>query len=299
MGDAPVNVKARYVLLWSIPAALIGLVLVLVVSPGGLDGSRTPDAALALVVLTAGIEGSWFVLTALHARLGGVKLSELYPWTGFRAGRAALLGVPMIATAVVCVYVVFAPLSLVFPDAVQWWLFEDQPQLYFARDPYPLLANLGAFVSVCFVAPIAEEWIFRGLLLRRWSAKVGSIRGVVRSSLLFSLLHTDLVGGFIFAVTMAGLYARYRTLWAPTIAHIANNTLAFGMAVVVAHTGVSEPATIAEFRAQWWLPVVGVAIVLPWTIRLRKIWIPMAHWRFEPGPGPAPPPPGTGAPEVA
>ena len=299
MSEATVHLKARYVLMWLMPAGLIGVVAMAFASSGAITGSRPSQDPLLLAILAGGIEGSWFVLTALHARLIGLKVSDLYRWTDVRPVRLALLALPMIGTALVCIYLVFVPLSLIFPDPVHWWLFEDQPVLYLAGDPYPLAGNLAAFVAACLVAPIAEEWIFRGLLLRRWSEKVGTIRAVVRTSLLFCLLHADLLGSFIFAVTMSGLYARYRSLWAPTIVHVANNSLAFAMAAVVAHTGATEPSTVAELRAQWWVPLVGLALVVPWAIRLRKIWVPIASWRFEPVRQAPPPPSETESPEVA
>ena len=281
--------KGRYVLLWFIAAGGSGVVVSLVARPDMFVGSDLPSDPWSAALMIAAIEGAWFGLTVLHARAVGLKVGDLFRADGVRPWRHALVAMPMVGSTLVCIYLVFAPLSLVFPDATQAWLFEDPLVLYLPGPPYPLAANVASFLAVCLIAPIAEEWIFRGLLLRRWSQKLGGVRGVVRSSLLFCLMHTDLLGSFIFGVTMAGLYARYRTLWAPTIAHVANNTLAFGMAVFAAHRGDAlETATVEQLRADWWMPVVGAAVALPWAIRLRRSWTPVSRWEFGPvGPPPA------------
>ena len=288
MTEPPVHIKARYVLLWLIPALLIGIVPLAVVRPEWFTAPAVLNELLIFAMLIVGIEGSWFALTAIHAHLAGVSIVSLFRWSGIKVWRLVLMGLPMIASAIVCVYVLFAPLSLVFPDGVQWWLFEEQPVLY--GPAYPLLENIAGFVAVCLVAPIAEEWIFRGLLLRRWAAKVGAFRAVVRTSLLFCLMHTDLLGSLLFAVTTAGLYAWYRTLWAPILLHMANNTLAFVAAVVIAHTGLEEASSVEELRAQWWLPLIAAISTLPWLMRVRKTWVPISQWQFEPAPRQAPMP---------
>ena len=283
MSDAPVHIKARYVLLWAIPALAIGTLVLPVPAWFGVAG--TPTGPLATAMLVYGMEGSWFALTAVHAHIAGLRVADLFRTAGINAWRLALIGLPMIGSALFCIYVLFAPLSLVFPEGVQSWLFEDQPVLYL---PGPLLPNVASFIAVSLVAPIAEEWLFRGLLLRRWAAKVGPVRAVFRSSLLFSLMHADVLGGFIFSVTMAGLFARYRTLWAPIIVHMANNALVCVASVLFAHTGLDEPGTVAELRGQWWVAVAGAAVTLPWLFRLRKVWVPIAQWQFEPASRAAP-----------
>ena len=183
---------------------------------------------------------------------------------------------------VVATYAVWLPLSYLLPALSQFWLLDNTFVLYAASSPYPFLPNVLMFAGAVILTPWAEEWFFRGLLLRRWTDKWGTGRGVVASSAVFAVFHADFLGAFIFAIVMCALYARYQSLWAPTMAHAANNGLAWLLTVIDAHsTAISfEAATLDEFRSDWLTPAVGVLLVAPWIRRARDAWASMPTWQF-------------------
>jgi uncharacterized protein len=286
MSDPFARIKARHLFFWLVVSTVIAVVaLPLLGAPQG----RT-DHETGLVWWNAGliwiIYGSLLALTTLHARGAGLSIKSVFgaPPGWRRSLRAALIAFPMIGLAVACLYIVFAPLSLIWPDFVHWWLFEDPALFYTAEQPYPLLANLFGVLAATLVAPVAEEWFFRGLLLTRWSYKWGPISGVIGSSLIFAVAHTDLLGAFVFGVVMCGLYARYQSLWPPIIVHMANNVLAVLPPIVVAHGFLPDTRSLEAFRASWWLAVLGLLVSLPWLIRVRKTWPSIDAWRFGPVP---------------
>jgi membrane protease YdiL (CAAX protease family) len=88
-------------------------------------------------------------------------------------------------------------------------------------------AGLGVFLLVVFVAPLAEEALFRGYFYGTWRKKMGPRAANFLSSMLFALIH---LGGhlhvFLAGVFFAWVYERRGTLWAPVVAHIANNAVA-------------------------------------------------------------------------
>lgn len=104
-----------------------------------------------------------------------------------------------------------------------------------------LEGNLGLLVlylsASWVVAAFCEEVAFRGYLLTRFTDVLGpgrlqQLAGVLGSSLLFGLLHTEqgIVG--VVAATLAGavfcvLRYRCRTLWAPILAHGFDDTIGF------------------------------------------------------------------------
>jgi hypothetical protein len=89
------------------------------------------------------------------------------------------------------------------------------------------------FVIGGAVAPVAEEFFFRGLLygfLSRW----GKWTAVVLSTLIFALVHpiaglpvTQAVGGVVFALA----YASARSLLAPIIIHVLGNLALFSLSL--------------------------------------------------------------------
>lgn len=104
-----------------------------------------------------------------------------------------------------------------------------------------LQGNLGMLVGLLLLswtlAAFGEEVAYRGYLLTRCRAaagggRAGLIVGVLASSVLFGLGHTEqgLIGVLVVtldATAWSVLRIRYRTLWAPILAHGFNNTLGF------------------------------------------------------------------------
>lgn len=279
MGSPFVRLKSRYLLLWLVLSSLVGA---LVASPPTLPASSPEPLQQGILAWV-----TYLVLVALtmgQAWRAGLRPSDVVgaQVSASALGRMSMLSLPLLGMALVCTYGVFAPLSLIWPGAVHVWLIEDVPVFYDGGPPYPFLANLAGVTAVAIAAPFAEEWLFRGLLLRRWAAKWGITSGVVGSSLVFGVLHADIVGAFLFGVAMCALYERYGSLWPPIAVHAANNVLVAVLAVASEHAGIFEqPTTVEQFRSAWWMLIVGLLMAVPWLGRLRRVWKPIADWRFE------------------
>jgi membrane protease YdiL (CAAX protease family) len=93
------------------------------------------------------------------------------------------------------------------------------------------LADAAYYLVVAVVlGPAAEELIFRGVLFRHWRGRLGARMALLLSSVLFGALHVNhilvsCIQGALFAL----LYARAGTLWAPLLAHSAQNALALAL----------------------------------------------------------------------
>jgi membrane protease YdiL (CAAX protease family) len=94
-------------------------------------------------------------------------------------------------------------------------------------------------VMTTFLAPIMEEWLFRGVLFRalseggpRGGTRNAGLFGVVLSAALFALAHGEplqFVGLFFLGLVLAGLVWRTRRLVPSIVTHMSFN----GVAVVV------------------------------------------------------------------
>ncbi len=91
------------------------------------------------------------------------------------------------------------------------------------------------FVANVVLAPVAEEVLYRGYLIPRLAADVGTWPAVVLSSLAFGVLHWP--GGLWYMAATAlfvglplgGLYVVTGSLAAPLAAHLLLNVLEFGL----------------------------------------------------------------------
>lgn len=97
----------------------------------------------------------------------------------------------------------------------------------------PELIGLGV------IAPAAEELLFRGLVYRRFREFNSVIGSMLWASLLFALLHGNLVQGiyaFVVGFLMCYVYERYGSLKAPVVMHMASNVTA----VLASETGILD-----------------------------------------------------------
>lgn len=132
-------------------------------------------------------------------------------------------------------------LIMVFSTSIFWLLLRGLMatapvlvNLFLAPQPLPdaiwYLAATGFIVAV--IAPVAEEFVFRGVLLNQLMGAFGLWKGIGITSLIFAVFHLNFFGAFLFAVIASLLYLKTGNLLAPILLHIANNTLAVYQAFV-------------------------------------------------------------------
>lgn len=91
--------------------------------------------------------------------------------------------------------------------------------------------KIAAFITICILAPILEEIIFRGIILRGMLQNGSSpVSAIIISALLFGIAHLNpwqfFGAGFLGAV-FGFVYYRTKSLWLCMFLHALNNTLAF------------------------------------------------------------------------
>ncbi|TWT01607.1 CPBP family intramembrane glutamic endopeptidase [Planomicrobium sp. CPCC 101079] len=126
-------------------------------------------------------------------------------------------------------------LSFLFSAGMLWFqmyiLLPVAPWLVdFFTEPIPLpggtLYAVFTLAIITVIGPIAEEFIFRGVLMKRILVKTTMWSGVIISSLIFGMLHADIVGAFLFGVLASLLYLRTGNLLVPILFHAVNNSVA-------------------------------------------------------------------------
>ena len=106
--------------------------------------------------------------------------------------------------------------------------FMDLPD-YLEQDFVDLAHNPIGILVLCIIAPIAEEYLFRGLMMRkmlRWN--ISPWYAIIASSIMFGLIHLNpaqIPGPIILGIVMAWMSYRTKSLIPGIIIHITNNTL--------------------------------------------------------------------------
>ena len=186
----------------------------------GVDGFKKPDDFGNILLATLSFQGATWLLMFFFLRQHSLGWRDVF---GFRNGKTARA----LALAVGVVLVILpVALGLEFASAFALEKIglppEDQTavQLLVDAESWWTRVYLGLFAVV--LAPVAEEFIFRGMLFP-FVKQLGYPRlawfGV---SALFALIHADaaiFVPLFVFALALTWLYEKTGNLLAPVVAH--------------------------------------------------------------------------------
>jgi len=81
-------------------------------------------------------------------------------------------------------------------------------------------------VAICVIAPLLEEMLFRGIILRGFLSHYSPKTSILLSALLFALIHLNLYQipvAFFVGCFLGGLFYYSRSLWPPILAHALYN----------------------------------------------------------------------------
>ena len=240
------------------------------------------DAPLPKALFNLFLYGFFFLFNFRGLSRAGLAYSRLFgtfpTWRTF--GRYAFWVVPLVIISIAATYVLYLPLSYIFPGFVNSWYLESSTTMIWREGDNYILANTVNYLTIVLVAPVMEEFFVRGILLTRWTVKWGVTRAILASSIVFGLLHTNVIGGFCFACVMAVLYIRTKSLFIPISLHILNNLTAWIMESVT--MDIDTPAsygTISEFQESWWIGLITLVISIPCVILFCRYYLPKTDWR--------------------
>lgn len=94
-----------------------------------------------------------------------------------------------------------------------------------------------AIVMLVVMAPLFEEFIFRGVLLESTRAKYGVMAAWLVSSAIFGIIHvhpTVAVNAFAMGLVLGFIYLRTDSIWSTIILHAVNNGIAY-LALIAGH----------------------------------------------------------------
>lgn len=123
--------------------------------------------------------------------------------------------------------------------AVFFWIADFWLQFYYflddgKKDGIALQSDIKQFgsismvLAICFLAPMAEEILFRGILLKGLVDKVSPLWAILITSILFAAIHfspNDTLTLFVVAVGYSVLTLKARSIWPAILSHVINNSV--------------------------------------------------------------------------
>ena len=168
-----------------------------------------------------------------------------------------------------------AAIGVVIPSV---WLQEQMPALPdTAGDTLQkIISTPGGYFVIALLAPVVEEVVFRGAILRKLLSGMRSKWGAICiSAILFALIHfnpAQIPHAFLMGWLMGWLYMRTGSIVPGVVFHWANNTVAYLM--TVAYPG-DETKLVDIFggneNAVWMSVVFSMCIFIPALFQLN-IW---------------------------
>lgn len=213
--------------------------------------------ALAFLFHNSNISYSYF----LNVPTKPLPVKLMFNWTLF-----------LMCLSYAAYYVLWLPVSYVVPDFVQSILsltVDIFPS--FESGEVSVLASVVMFIVLVITAPLFEELLFRGLLLRRWMTKYSRTKAILLSSALFGILHVDPLGAFFFAVAMCLLYLHTGSLWVTVACHALNNFVVW--LIVYTDTFLIEFLTLPSvdtIQANWHRGLTFVLLSTAWYLSIKR-----------------------------
>jgi uncharacterized protein len=130
---------------------------------------------------------------------------------------------------------VFAALMIIafrlsFDNSLTLWVnkisMPDFINAAFQKTPIPPIMLI---ISAVVVAPIYEEIIFRGILLKGMAKRINPIIALVISSLLFAVVHLNIpqfINALLLGLVIGFIYLTTQSIYLSIFAHFINNLLA-------------------------------------------------------------------------
>lgn len=114
------------------------------------------------------------------------------------------------------------------PSLVASELIKNSARLSYSNDSisFIILLYVLVFINAVVLKPLMEEFLFRGILLHRFSNKWGITAGIIISSLLFGLTYVNLAAAIGFGISYIFIslaYIKFQSMWVPIAYHVMHN----------------------------------------------------------------------------
>ncbi len=205
---------------------LAGESVITILSKIGLPGFKDIYSPGNVLLATLSLQGATWVLMGIFFRQHNVRWSEAL---GFNRGNLPFaLSLAFLTTIVI--FFVAAWLNIISMHIMEkiHWLPKEEAAVSLLTRPYSLPMKIYLVFFTVAIAPVGEEFIFRGVLFPFLKQRGYRKTAWLGLSLIFALIHGDLailVPLFVLALAFTWLYETTDNFLAPVFAHSLFNTM--------------------------------------------------------------------------
>lgn len=223
-----------------------------------LSGLDPRDLAAVIVILGNGV----LFTGLLHYK--GLSYPELFhPAKHSISATIFVLALPVLMIvpgAVVLIASLQDLLLLLFPmSASEQAMFERM-----------MSGGIASIIAVCLVAPVVEEMLFRGIILRSFLRQYPKHYAILGSAVIFGAAHMNLyqfVAGLGSGLVLGWLYERSQSLWPGILFHASYNSIAIWFYDTQESSLTSTPSLA--------LVVPALVFTLFGAMLLRRLLVPL------------------------
>lgn len=218
---------------WTVPdvvlavvvGTVLGILLATATGAGFLRESGASDSVLFLVVGALIYGGIALMTWLLVLKRRSVPVAT----TGLEKTGAGpiLLMIPLTIAVLFTNFVVSAITASMFGS-----IPTAEDQLALGPSTLTVVDLICLLVVGAVLAPVVEEFVFRGLLYRAIRSRSGVVAASMITAIAFSLVHfTPLLIGvlFVFGLILAAVVERYKSLYPAIVLHALNNAVVIGL----------------------------------------------------------------------
>jgi membrane protease YdiL (CAAX protease family) len=151
-----------------------------------------------------------------------------------------------------------------FNTLVQWLVPMDADDI--ARFEDTMAPGIVPVLFSCVVAPVLEEMLFRGVILRGFLRQYSRTFAIVWSATLFGIAHLNLyqmATALVLGIVSGWLYERCRSLWPSILLHATYNGFVTGYyGWLVSHAEAQPSGPSAAFLGTSFVALVVGALIL-------------------------------------
>ena len=127
----------------------------------------------------------------------------------------------------VLISVAMLALSVVFEPTTNWIPMPDWVKSLF-EEVFVKSKLWDMILATCILAPLMEEFLCRGLMLRGMLKSKGPVKAICWSAFLFAFMHLNpwqSIPAFLIGLFLGWVYWRTHCLWATIFLHFLNNSI--------------------------------------------------------------------------
>jgi membrane protease YdiL (CAAX protease family) len=159
----------------------------------------------------------------------------------------------------ICVTLIIIAFRTIFDNSLFYWVNKiPMPDFIVQAFEEMAISPILMILSVLIIAPIYEEVIFRGIILKGMVRKMNPTLAIVISSLFFAILHLNIpqgINAFLLALVIGSIYLNTRSIYLSIFAHFVNNSV-----------GISISGLFALIVGKYSVLFHGAAFILGITI---------------------------------